>query len=54
MKIMLYIIEILDVHETHAYFSLEMLWSTLAPAQDSSIDPMLKGDNKELSKIINI
>ena len=31
--------------ETHIYFSIEMLWSTFTPMQDSSIDPMLKGDN---------
>ena len=31
--------------ETHMYFSMEMLWSTFVPIQDSPIDPMQKGDN---------
>ena len=31
--------------ETHTYFSIEMLWSTFTPTQDSAIDPVIKGDN---------
>ena len=31
--------------ETSRHFSIEMLWSTFAPAQDSPIDLMQKGDN---------
>ena len=31
--------------ETYMHFSMEMIWSTFAPTQDSPIDLMLKGDN---------
>ena len=43
---MFYFIELLDVHpfETHMHFSIEMLWTTFAPTQDSSIDPMQSED----------
>ena len=44
---MYYIIEILDGHpfwDPYA-FSIEMLWSTYASAQESPIDSMIKWDN---------
>ena len=40
--------------KTQMYFSLEIIWTIFAPKQDSPIDPVLTGDNYELSRIINI
>ena len=31
--------------KTYMHFSIELLWSTFTPMQDSPIDLMLKGDN---------
>ena len=31
--------------ETYMLFSIELLWSTCAPTQDSPIDLIQKGDN---------
>ena len=53
---MFYIIEILNAHpfgDLYA-FSIELLWSTFIPTQDSPIDLMLKGDNQEQSRMFNI
>ena len=45
---MFYIIEILDAHpflRLIHILSIEILWSTFAPTQDSPIDLIQKGDN---------